>query len=88
MREIRFRAWDTKGPYYFGSKEAKGGRMDEGYGLAVRHCKAVVNGWTDNQTLQLKAGEMSAQEIRTVKAVLKAILRDFESMEAKSDRGS
>ena len=50
------------------------GNWREGYALAVRHCQALVKSWTVNQELLLRAGEMTPQEIRTVKAVLNSVL--------------
>lgn len=38
----------------------------------------IIKEWLHTPTLLLRAGEMSAQEIRTVKAVLKAVLRGIE----------
>ncbi len=54
----------------------------KGYFMAVSHCRATVKSWLNPNVLQLKGGEMTAQEIRTVKAVLNAILRSFDSMDS------
>lgn len=40
----------------------------------------VVKGWTNFSYMQLHAGEMTAQEKRTVRAVLDAILREIETI--------
>lgn len=58
----------------------KGKGWKESYELAIRHCETLVKSWTVNQELLLKAGEMTAQELRTVKAVLNSILWSMESM--------
>lgn len=55
----------------------------EGYSLCLSHCKAQVVSWMKTEDLLLKGGDMTAQEIRTVKAVLKQIIRSFEAMEGK-----
>lgn len=38
--------------------------------------QTILKKWLHTPTLLLRAGEMSAQEIRTVKAVVKAILKE------------
>ena len=38
----------------------------------------IVNKWTDSGHILLHAGEMTAQELRSVKAVVSAILREIE----------
>ena len=63
-----------------------GSPVQDGYDLALRHCQAVVRSWLDTQAMQLKVGEMTSQEVRTVKAVLNSILRSFESMTDKAER--
>lgn len=55
-------------------------RWKVGYGLAISHCSALVKGWTKTGNLLLRGGEMTAKEIRTVKAVLNSILRSMEKM--------
>lgn len=54
--------------------------FQKGYSLAISHATALVKSWTDTDVLLLKSGDMTAQEIRTVKAVLNAILRSLHSM--------
>jgi hypothetical protein len=61
-------------------KKVKMQDWEEGYSLAVSHCRATVKSWTDTEVLLLRSGEMTAQEVRTIKAVLNAILRSFDSM--------
>lgn len=38
-----------------------------------RHVNEVISNWSNVQYLRLHAGEMSAQEIRTVRAILAAV---------------
>lgn len=66
---------------------AQGGLHTDSYALAVRHCKAVVNSWVNMRSdqMRIQCGEMTGEEIRTVKAVLIAIRSRFESMERKTD---
>jgi hypothetical protein len=44
----------------------------------------IIKEWLHTPTLLLRAGELSAREMRTVKAVLNAILREM----GKGERGS
>ncbi len=41
---------------------------------------AIIEPWMDTQTLKLRAGEMSEQEVRTVKAVLTSIISEISSI--------
>lgn len=40
-------------------------------------CIGIVQQWTNSDHIQLHAGEMTAQELRSVKAVVDAILREM-----------
>lgn len=40
-------------------------------------CAAIVDKWSDGGHLKLHAGEMTAQELRTVQAVVNAIKADI-----------
>lgn len=48
--------------------------------------KFIVKEWLHTPTLLLRAGELSAQEIRTVKAVLNAILREMGSEMGRGEK--
>lgn len=54
-------------------------RLLEKFREKDRKVQKVIKEWLHTPTLLLRAGEMSAQEIRTVKAVLKAVLRGVEN---------
>ena len=45
-----------------------------------KEIKAIFEKWQGTSFLLLHAGEMSAQEIRTVKAVLKAVQEQVDSI--------
>lgn len=44
-----------------------------------QRCVEIVDAWLDSQTMLLRAGEMTAQEQRTVKSVVAAISRDIRN---------
>lgn len=47
--------------------------------LATERCEDIVRKWSDMNFAQLRAGEMTEQERRTLKAVLTAILTQIQS---------
>ena len=40
-------------------------------------CACIVDEWMDVPTLKLRAGEMTTQEVQTVRAVLRSISRSI-----------
>ncbi len=48
------------------------GRDDERH-----HCRSIIQQWTSADHIRLHAGELAAQEMRTVKAVVNAILAEL-----------
>ena len=47
--------------------------------IPVNKVNTIMNYWLDNQNIMLHAGEMTEQELRSVKAVVKAIKLDLIS---------
>jgi hypothetical protein len=46
----------------------------------VEVCAQVADEWTDRQTVRLRAGEMTAQEMRTVIAVARGIAEGIRNL--------
>jgi len=44
-------------------------------------CAFIVDEWMDVPTLKLRAGEMTTQEVQTVRAVLRSISRSIRQPE-------
>lgn len=53
--------------------------VETAWQLATERCEDIVREWSNMDYAQLRAGEMSAQERRTLKAVLTAILTKIQS---------
>lgn len=52
------------------------GKFDE----AIDHVNTIIERWLNAGRLQLHCGEMTAQEIRTIRVVLKAIQSEIDQL--------
>lgn len=55
-----------------------------GWNEAIKAVTGIIEPWTDVGTMKLRAGEMTAQEVRTVRAIVGSILRVVGGLKKKT----
>ena len=79
----KFKSWGGKEfAYHLGSYLSRAGLLAS-RDAVLEEVREIIEPWTNSQTMKLRAGELTAGEVRAVKAVLNSILSSLKSTSPK-----